>query len=393
MFRRFKKKLLPPMNCSALPSGGSLSLNRFFPKEHSHPQYMDSVESKHPKELEHDKMRISNILELCRSEAPKISFQDFTSKETCTTYLRTISQDKHPNFFVSARSFSTRPPTISQSKNKSSEFEGNLSQNSQNSKEERPGKLIKETDDKSEPTDAFPLNPDTYDELTEHRGFIDKTIFILEFHYQLPKVTCFLRPRRSGKSMALQMLKSFYQVPKMDLNAYYSNDSKHPDLKNTNKNLPKSEVDSNFSEVSKHSYSAMALKKLNRFLFRPKIEMEAYYPDNQHPADHNLDAHVSEVLKYFELKNSAEDAFKETKVSKPDDRAKFFKDIEKAEDPDFVKNNMGKWPVIFLDFKNLTFRQQTPTPQVVLKATIEKVIKPAFDQYDYLLLLMMSQHA
>jgi hypothetical protein len=52
--------------------------------------------------------------------------------------------------------------------------------------------------------------------------------------YQIPPVTCILRPRRSGKTMALRMLKSFYCVSRnIDDNCLDS--SKYPDLKTTDK--------------------------------------------------------------------------------------------------------------------------------------------------------------
>jgi hypothetical protein len=158
--------------------------------------------------------------------------------------------------------------------------------------------------------------------------------------------------------MAFQTTKSFFQVPKIDLDAYYSYDSKQPDSKNADNNLP----------------------KLDK--------------DGENSNDHNPDIHVPAKLKYPELKNSAESAFEKTKVNNPKSRAKFFKGAKQAGDPDFVKNNLGEWPVIALDFKKLDFTNpRLITIEQIIEEITEKVIKPAFKQYDYLLLLQMSQHA
>jgi hypothetical protein len=198
-----------------------------------------------------------------------------------------------------------------------------INQNTRISREEWLNELEVKAERNYTSKKAFPVTASTFEVLRNHSGYIDKTVFILVFHYLLPTVTCFHRPRRSGKSMALQMTKSFYQVPKIDLEAYYSNDSKQ-----------------------------------------------------------------------LELDNSAESALKKTDINDPHYLANFFKGSKKDGDPDFVKNNMGKWPVISLDFKRVTFDQPSSiTIEEIIKEIAEKVIIPAFDEYDYLLLLMMSQHA
>jgi hypothetical protein len=50
----------------------------------------------------------------------------------------------------------------------------------------------------------------TFKDLRKKLGFIDKTKFILDFHYELGEATCILRPKRSGKTLAIKMLKEFY---------------------------------------------------------------------------------------------------------------------------------------------------------------------------------------
>jgi hypothetical protein len=167
----------------------------------------------------------------------------------------------------------------------------------------------------------MPVDPDSFEELRNCDGYIDKTDFILHFHYKLTKVTCLLRPRRSGKTQALQMLKSFYCVP--------------------------------------------------------KIDVDAFDPD-------------SDTYPYLE--NTAEDVFEGTFINDPDRRTKFFENVKEfEEDVDFVKNNMSKWPVIFLDFKNIKLsRSHEITEEKIISAIARKVIKPAFKEYDYLLFHQMA---
>jgi hypothetical protein len=269
-----------------------------------------------------------------------------------------ISQAKHPDPSEIAKELFNETNNITQSENENAGSEDNPNQNTRIYREEKLSELKGKADREPTSKKAFPVTASTFEFLSNHSGYIDKTDFILEFHHELPEVTCFLRPRRSGKSMALQMIKSFYQIPKIDLEAYYSNDLKHLDLKNTDKNLS-------------------------------KIDMEA-----ENIGDHNPDTHVSARSKYPELKNPAESAFKQTRVNNPDVRAKFYKSVKKVEDPDFVKNNLGNWPVITLDFIDMDFVQPSSiTLEEIIEEIASKVIKQAFKQYDYLLLLLMSQHA
>jgi hypothetical protein len=83
-------------------------------------------------------------------------------------------------------------------------------------------KMLKKNTNKS-------LNPsyDTFRDLRKDNGFIDKTEFILKFHKELFPVTAILRPRRTGKSMGLNMLKEFYCKPKIDIASYDPETRKH----------------------------------------------------------------------------------------------------------------------------------------------------------------------
>jgi hypothetical protein len=79
--------------------------------------------------------------------------------------------------------------------------------------------------DKSNECDLHAPGYDTFRDLRSSILFVDKTDFILKFDQVLPKATCILRPRRSGKSLAISMLKEFYSLPKIDVMSYF------PDLK------------------------------------------------------------------------------------------------------------------------------------------------------------------
>jgi hypothetical protein len=52
--------------------------------------------------------------------------------------------------------------------------------------------------------------------------FVDKTDFILKFDQDFGEATCILRPRRSGKSLAIRMLQEFYSLPKIDVMSHFS---------------------------------------------------------------------------------------------------------------------------------------------------------------------------
>jgi hypothetical protein len=66
----------------------------------------------------------------------------------------------------------------------------------------------------------IPKSPGTYEELMSYPGYIDKTNLILDFFNEFQNCTCILSPRRSGKTMAIKMLKSFCQVPRIDVDTY-----------------------------------------------------------------------------------------------------------------------------------------------------------------------------
>jgi glutaredoxin len=96
-------------------------------------------------------------------------------------------------------------------------------------------KEIPSLQDKSNGCNLHAPGYDTFGDLRSSILFVDKTDFILKFDQSLPKATCILRPRRSGKSLAISMLKEFYSLPKIDVMSYFSDkkeqESKHESSK------------------------------------------------------------------------------------------------------------------------------------------------------------------
>jgi hypothetical protein len=77
----------------------------------------------------------------------------------------------------------------------------------------------------------------TFEDLRKELGFIDKTKFILDFHYEFGEATCILRPRRSGKTLTIKMLKEFYWVPEIDVMSYNPDTKEHANMNYTVKDV------------------------------------------------------------------------------------------------------------------------------------------------------------
>jgi pantothenate kinase len=107
-----------------------------------------------------------------------------------------------------------------------------------------------------------------------------------------------------------------------------------------------------------------------------------------------MDRYVPGVKPYPYLENAAESVFEGTLIDYPPFRAKFFKNIDIEEDVDFVKNNMGKWPVITLDFQGIEFPYpRFVTNEEITEKLVEKLVLPAYKLYDYLLFHDLTMEA
>jgi hypothetical protein len=175
--------------------------------------------------------------------------------------------------------------------------------------------------------DAILPNIGSFKELRLKRGFIDNTGFILHFHEDFGDATCFLKPRRSGKSLTVKMLDEFYRTPKIDVVSYDPATREHD----------------NINETSKASFEGTLIDDLK-------------------------------VWEYFwnEPKSLTKDELKERKDA-------------------FFKENMNKWPVIVVDFRDVSFEEGVPTRNEIKEQLLMEVIKPAFKQHEEVLFIKMAE--
>ena len=67
----------------------------------------------------------------------------------------------------------------------------------------------------------LPIGVSNYIELVENYYYVDKTLMIKEFLDARPKVSLFTRPRRFGKTLAMDMIKTFFEISDEDNSTYF----------------------------------------------------------------------------------------------------------------------------------------------------------------------------
>lgn len=67
----------------------------------------------------------------------------------------------------------------------------------------------------------LPIRESSFKNLVEHYYYVDKTLLIKEFLDTRPKVSLFTRPRRFGKTLAMDMLKTFFEINDADTSIYF----------------------------------------------------------------------------------------------------------------------------------------------------------------------------
>lgn len=67
----------------------------------------------------------------------------------------------------------------------------------------------------------LPIGESSFKNLVEHYYYVDKTLLIKEFLDTRPKVSLFTRPRRFGKTLAMDMLKTFFEINDADTSIYF----------------------------------------------------------------------------------------------------------------------------------------------------------------------------
>ena len=68
-----------------------------------------------------------------------------------------------------------------------------------------------------------PIGVSDFKELVSQYYYVDKTLMIKEFIDSKPKVSLFTRPRRFGKTLAMDMLKTFFEISDTDTSKYFTN--------------------------------------------------------------------------------------------------------------------------------------------------------------------------
>lgn len=69
----------------------------------------------------------------------------------------------------------------------------------------------------------LPVGVSNYKELIDNYYYVDKTLMIKEFIDTRPKVSLFTRPRRFGKTLTMDMLKTFFEISETDQSKYFKN--------------------------------------------------------------------------------------------------------------------------------------------------------------------------
>ena len=67
----------------------------------------------------------------------------------------------------------------------------------------------------------MPIGVSDFKELVSEYYYVDKTLMLKEFIDSKPKVSLFTRPRRFGKTLAMDMLKTFFEVSDTDTSKYF----------------------------------------------------------------------------------------------------------------------------------------------------------------------------
>lgn len=83
---------------------------------------------------------------------------------------------------------------------------------------EKPARKKKESNGVKRP---LPIGVSNYIDACTNYYYIDKTLLIKEFLDERPKVSLFTRPRRFGKTLTVDMLKTFFEISGQDHSVYF----------------------------------------------------------------------------------------------------------------------------------------------------------------------------
>lgn len=69
----------------------------------------------------------------------------------------------------------------------------------------------------------LPIGVSDFKELSDKYYYVDKTLMIKEFIDTCPKVSLFTRPRRFGKTLTMDMFKTFFEISERSTSRYFEN--------------------------------------------------------------------------------------------------------------------------------------------------------------------------
>jgi hypothetical protein len=118
---------------------------------------------------------------------------------------------------------------------------------------------------------------------------------------------------------------------------------------------------------------------LKEFFCVPRIDVKSYNPDTRTHVNMNYTA--KDIFKGTFIHEA-----KQWKIIYDWSENKRRDDLEEA----FVEKNMNKWPVMAINFNNVSFDSMNLTKDEINKALVEHVIQPVYEQYDYLLFLEIA---
>ena len=67
----------------------------------------------------------------------------------------------------------------------------------------------------------LPIGVSDFKELVSGYYYVDKTLMLRDFIDSKPKVSLFTRPRRFGKTLTMDMLKTFFEISDTDTSCYF----------------------------------------------------------------------------------------------------------------------------------------------------------------------------
>jgi hypothetical protein len=121
---------------------------------------------------------------------------------------------------------------------------------------------------------------------------------------------------------------------------------------------------------------SMLLKMLWEFFCVPRIDVDSYNPET---GDHK------------NITFTAKSTFERTFVYDPDVRKDIIGGKTDGKDSDsFIRDNMNKWPVIFVSMFSVNFGSTLPSLNKIEEKLSKYAVRQAFKEYDYVLFIKMA---